>query len=378
MSTYLLKGLRTFMLTSILLLSTMPLFSSTPIQVNAKEQPRNVYISYAINRIFGIDYVAETFEIDFYLQMLWRVDTETLKKKLNSDRKVLKDEMIVDPKYLDWYPVSDFMNAQSVTPHGGENRYLYKNGFILSDVRYKGVFYNRMQLKKFPFDDQNLIILLEDFSKTNKELIFRYGTPFERPEVERDTIMIESKEIFETDLNFSEFRLNQEVNFITTDHLYEYTANRDVYSQAQLILSISRETGFYLSKIISISLLIVIMSWIVFFMGADRIEERSGFSITAFLALIGHNFVTNSVLPKIPYLTIMDYITLGASVLIFLTAIENIVVYLIHVKNKSVRSNNGRVKVKAATIDRICIWVFPALLILLCIYLFFSLSLIQN
>ena len=183
-----------------------------------------------------------------------------------------------------------------------------------------------MDLKDFPFDKQDLTIHLEDFSKTSSELIYQYGSPFSSNLAKIDTCLIPSKSAFETDVDFSEFYLNDIVKAISTDHVYEFTATPQTYSEHQFVLNVSRKKGFYFTKVISISLLIVLMSWIVFFIDVSDLQGRIGFSITAFLALTAHNFVINDLLPMISYLTTMDYIVLGTNILVFFTVIESFVV----------------------------------------------------
>ena len=332
--------------------------------------PKNVYVNFAINRLVYIDYVAEEFEIDFYFQMWWEVDPVELNNKLSQDGLSLHNKMPIEYRYLDWCPENDFINAKSISSFRNEQQYVYEQGHIFSETRYMGVFYNEMQLQDFPFDSQDLNITLEDFSKTKEELVYKYGSPYQKDDYTSDTIIIDSEEAFETNLSSSEFRLNEDVRCIITDHLYEFTAGKDVYSQTQLILNITRESGYYMSKIVFVTLLIVVMSWCVFFMDVNDIGSRAGFSITAFLALVGHNFTSNSILPRIPYLTIMDYLTLGSSIMVFLAALENLVVYLVCKKNELKCSSNEPVSIKASDIDKISIWAFPSLLLVLILYVY--------
>jgi len=350
--------------------STSLLARESAREANANLNRRIVYINYAINKIVGIDYVDELFELDFYLQAWWKVDSLLLKRKLKEDNIRLQNNLAIDPKYLDWFPENDFTNAKSIQSSRKDIAYIYRSGYVLSDMRYIGVFYNDMHLKKFPFDNQNLRIILEDFNKTTKELVYKYGSPFTKEQEFRDTVVINSKEAFETNLQFTEFTLNEHIKFVVADHLYEFTADKDVYSQAQLILNISRETGYYFTKIILITLLIVIMSWCVFFIKADEIGSRAAFSVASFLALVGHNYVSNSILPRIPYLTILDYITLGASFLVFLSAVENLVVYLVYKSNLTRIERNQNLKVKEANIDYIAMLLFPLSLVMLVVYVY--------
>lgn len=330
-------------------------------QVNSVDSARKVYIKYTVNTIDGIDYVAQTFAIDFYFQMWWKVDQQSLSQLLQRDQVELKENLIIPLKYLSWVPENDFINAQSIeakrTPE-----YIYdEGGYILFDMRYQGVFHNEMDLKKFPFDEQDLAIELEDFTKRKEELVFVYGAPSDSITNRQDTLLLSSKDAFETELKFPEFYLDTTVKSIIGEHEYNMVGKAEYYSQSKFVLHVARETDYYLLKIISISCLIVIMSWIVFYMPPSSFNERSSYSITAFLALVGHNYLTNSLLPLIPYLTMMDYITMGTNLLVFFTLVVNLTVYILHKKSSFIK----KYAFIAKTIDRICRWLFPLILLLL-------------
>lgn len=295
--------------------------------------PKKVYVNYAINRIVDINYVQQTFEIDFYFQMYWETDSLFLQRSyaLKENRK-LQNGDIVDPAMLEWAPENDFTNALEIHPKQPVH-YIYSDGYILYDSRYHGIFYNEMKLFDFPFDDQDLVITLEDFKKTKSEMVYCYGSPFE-PAMHGDTISIDGHQAFETDLNFSEFHLNKDVKAIIDANVYEFTPDKDTFSRLRLVLNISREPGFYLTKVVSISIIIVMLSWVIFFMSPKKFTERASFGITAFLALTSHNFIINTLLPKISYLTTMDYFTLGTNILVCIPILETLIGRLIYVHSK--------------------------------------------
>lgn len=331
-------------------------------------EPRTVFVNYAVNRIVTVDYVNHRFEIDFYLQMYWLADEGDFKLPVGQEGIPCKDQCEIAEEDLEWVPTNDFTNAMEVELKH-PTIYVYKDGYILADARYYGVFYNDMKLKDFPFDDQELIITLEDFNKTNSELVYAYGTPLNGVERKDDTTFISSEEAFETDrLDFAEFHLNKEVKAVVDTKVYEFTAGGDTFSRLQFILSISRESGFYITKIVSVSVLIVLMSWVVFFMDPKNFIDRSAFGITAFLALIGHNFIINSLLPKISYLTTMDYFTLGTNLLVCIPIIESLLVYRI-ANRKGVALDQS----KLVLIDRLTL-VFSLLLLLILTVNFFRKS----
>ena len=288
------------------------------------KEPNIAYINYAINQIIEVDYIRQSFEVDFYFQQYWKLSAQdSIAQHILSDSLTDGDPLVIEE--LHWIPQNDFTNAISIETIG-ETNYTYIRGYAMLDVRYKGTFYNEMDLRHFPFDNQHLIIQFEDFSTTINELSYQYGTPFDSIDTDVDTFSIETKSAFVTGMDFSEFSLNSEVLAISHEHEYLYTWKPETYSKLDFVFQISRKNGYYFTKIISISILIVLMSWIVFYMSVTDLNNRANFSITTFLALIAHNFVINDLLPKINYLTTIDYLILGTNILVFATVIESIIV----------------------------------------------------
>ena len=57
-------------------------------------------------------------------------------------------------------------------------------------------------------------------------------------------------------------------------------------------------------------MLILIISWSVFWLNPKYLEGRLTVGVVCLLSLIAYNFVVDKDIPKLGYLTIMDYIIL--------------------------------------------------------------------
>jgi hypothetical protein len=105
-----------------------------------------------------------------------------------------------------------------------------------------------------------------------------------------------------------------EFQVITTDtvqtsmFVFEFTARR--------------YAGYYLFKIIVPLVLIVAMSWLVFWIDPSESGTQIGVSTTAMLTLIAFRFSIDGLVPRVPYLTRMDIFILGSTGLVFATLIQ--------------------------------------------------------
>ncbi len=111
-----------------------------------------------------------------------------------------------------------------------------------------------------------------------------------------------------------------------------------------------RLSHHFVIKVIIPLILIVMMSWAVFWIEPDDASTQMGVAVTAMLTLIAYQFVIDSDVPELPYLTRIDAFILMSSFLVFLSLIEVLVTTKF--------ASRGRAEL-AHAIDRRCRWIFP-------------------
>jgi hypothetical protein len=75
-------------------------------------------------------------------------------------------------------------------------------------------------------------------------------------------------------------------------------------------LVIERKPGYYIFKVIFPILLILLICWSVVWVDPKELEARLTITIVCLLSLIAYNFVIDSELPKLEYLTVLDWVIL--------------------------------------------------------------------
>jgi len=103
----------------------------------------------------------------------------------------------------------------------------------------------------------------------------------------------------------------------------------------------TRLVGYYIGTIVVTAAIILCMASLVFWLGIGAINPRISVSVTSMLTLVAHRFVVQSQLPRLPYLTRMDYFLLGAALLVLLGLVGVVAVNSLaeHDKEKAVRLN---------------------------------------
>ncbi len=183
-----------------------------------------------------------------------------------------------------------------------------------------GFFRQSFDFRKFPFDTQKLLIRIEtgvgNYPNINMEDNSKSGSL---------TFITPEAGVF---LNLEKF-LNPEINKLKawkiSDHGIKVKSKIlsenifDIYNQIimprtenvlDIEITIERNFQHYLLKIMFPVFLILCVAWFVLWIPTEKYEARLNTSIIALLALIAYNFVFQDDIPKLEYLTDLDWFIL--------------------------------------------------------------------
>ena len=159
---------------------------------------------------------------------------------------------------------------------------------------------NKFNLKNFPFDKQSLRIFLRQDQNTIDENRFLVSSwTMRKAEEFKNLNSIQGWNITDVDMNYK---------------VYDHTLKEVFYDGFELVFNIERKSRYYVYKIILPIILILIVCWSAVLIKPKEIESRLTITIVCLLSLIAYNFVIDADLPKLEYLTIMDYIILASYV----------------------------------------------------------------
>ena len=95
-----------------------------------------------------------------------------------------------------------------------------------------------------------------------------------------------------------------------TKNYIQNDPNYGISDGINYIITLEREYKYYIFKIILPMILILAVCWSVFWINPKEIESKLTITIVCLLSLIAYNFVIDEDLPKLGYLTVMDYMVL--------------------------------------------------------------------
>lgn len=297
--------------------------------------PVKVQVGIDIVAFRQIESASETFDADFYLVLRWKDPRLVSARYPDLECTLERDEVWAPPAKL-WGPRPEFINLRSQNGDGKPQVTISGDGSVNYWSRLSGTFDAWFSLAAFPFDSQTLSIELES-SFDRGQVIFE---PIEALSGETEAGKRWSKKMPQWVLD----------NLRTTEAPKYWVADDEEFSRFTLQVRAQRRYGFYVWKVFAPLLLIVMLSWSVFWMSSDHFDGQMAVSITCLLALVAFNFVISDELPKISYLTALDRAILIAYIFVFFAAVENV---LIHGLERRERTE------AALRVERVSRWLFP-------------------
>ncbi|CAL4084585.1 unnamed protein product, partial [Meganyctiphanes norvegica] len=253
---------------------------------NHMNEPTNVTCELYIRSFGSINPTTMDYQVDLYLRQEWgdqRLNHKNITKPLD-----LNDPNLV--KAI-WKPEVYFPNAkeaefQYVTVPNVLVR-INPHGRILYMLRLKLTFACMMELSRFPLDVQVCTMEIGSFSKTTQELnlYWKYSNPIQ---------------IYHG-LKMPQFNIisNQ------TDHCHEAFQIGN-YSCLQALISLERNIGFHLVQSYLPTILIVVISWMGFWMDTDSVPARTTLGVTTLLTVSNQASETQLKIPQVSYIKALD------------------------------------------------------------------------
>ncbi len=257
----------------------------------APPAPDVVRVGGLINDIQQLDLQSHSYNVDMYIWFKW------------------KNPGINPAKSF------EFQNAFELWGHITTQEYgrpvELPDGSLYQVIRNQGKFNTKLPLEDYPFDTQNLRVVLEDSSADSTQLVF--APDVEDPVSISDDLVIPGWEIGDPKLTVVD---NQyDTNF--GDPRYGDLT----YSRAIFELPVTRPEGTYALKLLLPLLLVALTASLALLVHPRYVEGRIGIGITALLTLVALQITSNLSLPEVDYLILLDKIYIASYAFVVLTMV---------------------------------------------------------
>jgi Neurotransmitter-gated ion-channel ligand binding domain/Neurotransmitter-gated ion-channel transmembrane region len=292
--------------------------------------PVKVAVSLHIINIASINEVTEQFEIDGYLMARW-TDPRlafTPTQPTDQHRQYARAQV--------WIPSFEMVNAVAPRQRDNTSAQGDPDGSVSYVERFHAVLSSKFMLRRFPFDSQSLLIVVHPYLRQERQVEF---TAYNRE--------VWATREFTQYSSLAQWNLKRVELWIGTSELY---GGRRI-SEARFTINVERRYAFYLWKVFLPLLLMVVLSWAVFWIEARDLSNQVQIAITTILTVIAFAFAISATMPRVPYLTYIDAFFLTCYVFVFVAIVELMAVHLSHRREKS--SDLG------VRIQRISRWAVP-------------------
>ncbi|NXB77442.1 GLRA3 protein, partial [Donacobius atricapilla] len=307
------------------------------IRPNFKGPPVNVTCNIFINSFGSIAETTMDYRVNIFLRQNW-----------NDPRLAYSeypdDSLDLDPSMLDsiWKPDLFFANEKGANFHEvtTDNKLLriFKNGNVLYSIRLTLILSCPMDLKNFPMDVQTCIMQLESFGYTMNDLIFEWQ--------EKGAVQVAEG------LTLPQFLLKEEKDLCYCTKHY----NTGKFTCIEVRFHLERQMGYYLIQMYIPSLLIVILSWVSFWINMDAAPARVALGITTVLTMTTQSSGSRASLPKVSYVKAIDIWMAVCLLFVFSALLEYAAVNFVSRQHKELlrfrrKRKKSKVKVMVFTAD---------------------------
>ena len=305
-----------------------------------KTETTIVNVAIWMSDIDSVDSAAQSFVASVFLRLRWS-DPQLAHKELS-------DKIFAVNKV--WTPgiqiVNEIGRVRRTMP---ETVTVENDGTVIYRQRYVGPFSQPLNLRDFPFDEQLFRLhLVPTASERKVEFVadnewIELG--FEQASGISEGISLPDWEILRYAAGPQPYKLIH--NIETVGYAFDFVAKRD--------------SKYYIYKVIMPLLLIVFMSWSVFWINPNEAGIQISVSTVSMLTLIAYRFMVDSLVPKVSYLTQLDEFILGSTILVFFCLLQVILT------SSLMRQGKESLSLK---VDYSCRFLFPVLFIGVLLYSF--------
>ncbi|XP_026811594.1 glycine receptor subunit alphaZ1-like isoform X1 [Rhopalosiphum maidis] len=220
------------------------------------------------------------------------------------------------------------------------------DGTVLYSARLKVSLLCMMNLQKFPFDQQTCPLILESwtYNNTHLELVWEHDSPA----ILNSNLRMTEYNLVSiwTDATVSEYTLlsttenkhvkKNEYSPLSVEHVHYYGKFAGNYSQLIVNFELEREVGHYIMDYYVPSIMLVVVSWVSFWLDPNAVPGRTTLGTSTMLTFITLSRNIGSSLPKVSYIKATEIWFLVCTAFIFGSLVEFAFVNTIWRRKKNV------------------------------------------
>lgn len=268
----------------------------------AEQGPTRVHAAIFLMDLFQVLDVEQTIRADFLVEARWSDPSLALAQDAPGRERVRHfglDEI--------WHPMIQVENLERVFPQLIQRIIVDGDGRCAYVQRFIGSLSCPLNLRRFPFDAQLLYVQIVSMMHSTEDLEFTID----------EALAGRSEK-----LTIADWRVGE----VSVD-LHSILFRPEGLEMAGIRLSVParRHESHYVFKVIAPLVVILIMSWAVFWIDPVHVGPQIGIAATSLLTMIAYRFSLGNLIPKVSYLTRLDFFIFGATVFVLVALVETLV-----------------------------------------------------
>lgn len=314
------------------------------------EGPVIVTASFELHDINDIDDEAETFEFTGVLKLSWHDPRQAFDPMDESiGEKMYQGHFQFNEVFTGWFPQVVLVNESgSYEKHGALMR-VRPDGSLTLFETVDAVAKVDLDLRRYPLDRQRLDAVFEVLGFDSNEVVLRVGSGSDDGVLNLDPLFRMPQWYLKG--------INSSIGIRNT----QLVENGAATSTFVVSMDLQRRSFFIFRLVIIPLLIIVMLSWSVFWMDQSSLGDRISVSFIGILTVVAYQMMLGETLPRIAYVTLTN----GFLNICFFIMCASVVVNL-RVGNLDRR---GLVE-EGNRLDRRCRWMFPMIYFGLILFIF--------
>jgi hypothetical protein len=307
-----------------------------------QDGPVEVTVSFDLRNIDHLDDEAETFEFTGVMKLSWHDPRQAFDPIVEGTKeKVYQGNFQFNEVFSGWYPQVILVNESGLYEKHGVLLRVGSDGSLSLFETVNAAVKNNLDLRRYPVDQQRLHAVFHVLGFDSKEIILRLEPGFND----------EYKNIPET-IRLSQWQLTSATSLIGTRNT-PLIGKGATTSTFTISIDLQRSSFFIFRLVILPLMVIVMLSWSVFWMDKSSLGDRLSVSFIGILTAVTYQVIMSDILPKISYATLFNEGFLFISFFIMcVTVIVNLRVGYLDRHGMSEAGDQ---------LDHRCRWLFPVI-----------------
>lgn len=297
--------------------------------------PVVVQTSFELRDMNDIDDARERFEFDGILELTWRDERQAFDPAVAGvEEKIYQGAFQFNEISPSWFPQVVLVNESGLFEKHGVLLRVRPDGTSTLIETVNAAAEANFDLRRYPFDEHCLDATFEVLGTDSDEVVLVAAR--------------EPSEPLDLDVRIPQWRLTS-VEFSTGERI---GSDRGVAASSTFVVSVDveRESFFVIRLVVIPLMLIVMLSWSVFWMERSSLADRLSVSFIGILTAVAYQIVVSEIQPDISYMTLMHGFLNLSFLIMCATVVINLFVGALDRRGRDETGNR---------IDRRCRWIFP-------------------